>query len=91
MDGFGNPSHSPRSSGRNSSMRGRPSFYGNRMVTVSFRIPESYATRIEEQSQRASESKSDFFRRAIDLALRDQGAAGDSELLEEPGESIEGQ
>lgn len=72
-------------------MRGRPTLYGDRMVTVSFRIPASYATRIEEHSQRAKECKSDFFRRAIDLALRDEVMAKEQEEPKEQGTSDDAQ
>ena len=65
-------SYTPRSSSHKSGMRGRPTLFGDRMVTVSFRIPASYAERISEHSEKTKESKSDFFRRAIDLALRDE-------------------
>lgn len=84
----GRPSTSPfrpRSSVHGNGMRGRPTLFGDRMVTVSFRIPATYATRIEEHSQRAKECKSDFFRRAIDLALRDEAVAGEQEKPEELG------
>ena len=72
-------------------MRGRPTLYGDRMVTVSFRIPATYATRIEEHSQRAKECKSDFFRRAIDLALRDEVVAEGQEKPEEQGTNEDAQ
>lgn len=79
-------SYTPRSSSHKSGMRGRPTLFGDRMVTVSFRIPASYAERIEKHSEKAKESKSDFFRRAIDLALREEALAGDPETHEEKGE-----
>lgn len=61
--------HSSRVSNHKTGSRGRPTLFCDRMVTVSFRIPASYATRIEEYTKRVKESKSEFFRRAIELAL----------------------
>lgn len=71
----GTPISSSRTSGQTTGMRGRPTLYGNRMVTVSFRVPASYVERIKEYCKRTKEPKSDFFRRAIDTALRGDGMA----------------
>lgn len=88
--GYSGSPYSPPSSGHTGGMRGRPTLFGDRMVTVSFRIPASYAERIEKHSEKAKESKSDFFRRAIDLALRDEVTAGELETQGEQEESDEG-
>lgn len=80
----GTPISSPRISGQTTGMRGRPTLYGNRMVTVSFRVPASYVERIKEYCKKTKESKSDFFRRAIDMALH-----GDDVARHEP-DSVDG-
>lgn len=80
--GHGGSPYGQRQSGGKSGMRGRPTLFGDRMVTVSFRIPASYTSRIEEHSKKANESKSDFFRRAIDLALRYEVPEGEQRTNE---------
>ena len=82
---YSRSAYTPRSSSHKGGTRGRPTLFGDRMVTVSFRIPASYAERIEKHSEKTKESKSDFFRRAIDLALRDEVTAGELETPEEQG------
>ena len=89
--GYSGSPYSPPSSGHTGGMRGRPTLFGDRMVTVSFRIPASYAERIEKHSEKAKESKSDFFRRAIDLALRDEVVAEEQEKPEEHGTNEDAQ
>ncbi len=49
--------------------RGRPRIYDEDMETVSFRIPKSRIAAIEAVVRKRGESKSDFFRDAIDQAL----------------------
>ena len=49
--------------------RGRPRIYDEDMETVSFRIPKSRIPAIEAVARKRGESKSDFFRNAIDQAL----------------------
>ena len=48
---------------------GRPRLYDEELATVSFRIPKSRVDAIERIAKEHGESKSEFFRRAIDLAL----------------------
>lgn len=48
---------------------GRPRAYGEEMATVSFRIPRSRVVAIEEVARKRGETKSDFFRNAIDQML----------------------
>ena len=49
--------------------KGRPKLYDEDMETVSFRLPKSRIEAIEAVTARTGESKSDFFRDAIDKAL----------------------
>lgn len=49
--------------------RGRPRIYDEDMETVSFRIPKSRIAAIEAVAKKNGESKSDFFRNAVDQAL----------------------
>ena len=48
---------------------GRPRLYDEDMGTVSFRLPCSRIRAVEAAAKRQGESKSDFFRRAIDREL----------------------
>lgn len=48
---------------------GRPRLYDEELTTVSFRIPKSRLEAIERAAKENGESKSEFFRRAIDMAL----------------------
>ncbi|MCL2655492.1 MAG: ribbon-helix-helix protein, CopG family [Coriobacteriia bacterium] len=48
---------------------GRPKMYDEDLETVSFRLPQSRIAAVEAVSKRIGESKSEFFRRAIDQAL----------------------
>ena len=48
---------------------GRPRLYDEDMETVSFRLPRSRIEAIEALAKRTGESKSAFFREAIDQAL----------------------
>ena len=48
---------------------GRPCLYDEDMETVSFRLPRSRIEAIETLTRRTGESKSTFFREAIDQAL----------------------
>lgn len=48
---------------------GRPKLYDEDMETVSFRLPASRIRAIEAVVKRTGQSKSDFFRDAIDNAL----------------------
>lgn len=48
---------------------GRPKLYDEDMETVTFRLPISRIRAVESVVKRTGESKSDFFREAIDKAL----------------------
>lgn len=48
---------------------GRPRAYDEDMETVTFRLPVSRIRAVESVSNRLGETKSDFFRKAIDKAL----------------------
>lgn len=48
---------------------GRPRIYDEDMETVSFRIPKSRIAAVEAVAKRRGETKSEFFREAIDMAL----------------------
>lgn len=48
---------------------GRPRMYDEDMETVSFRLPKSRVAAIEAVAKRRGESKSEFFRQAVDQAL----------------------
>ena len=48
---------------------GRPRLYEEDLETVSFRLPRSRIVAIEAVARRRGETKSDFFREAIDKAL----------------------
>jgi len=48
---------------------GRPKLYNEDLETVSFRLPRSRIAAIEALSKKTGESKSEFFRQAIDQAL----------------------
>lgn len=50
-------------------MMGRPKLYDEDMETVSFRLPRSRIIAVEAAAKRRGETKSDFFRKAIDQAL----------------------
>lgn len=52
---------------------GRPKLYDEDMETVSFRLPKSRIEAIEAVAKRKGESKSQFFREAIDRALLAEG------------------
>jgi hypothetical protein len=56
-------------SGHGEITMGRPKLYDEDMETVSFRLPKSRIQAIEAVAKRRNESKSDFFREAIDKAL----------------------
>ena len=48
---------------------GRPKIYDEDMETVSFRLPKSRIVAIDALTKRTGESKSQFFRDAVDNAL----------------------
>ena len=48
---------------------GRPRLYDEELTTVSFRIPKSRIAAIERIAKERGESKSEFFREAVDRAL----------------------
>lgn len=48
---------------------GRPKLYDEDMETVSFRLPRSRIRAVEAAAKQRGESKSDFFRKAIDREL----------------------
>ena len=48
---------------------GRPKLYDEDMETVSFRLPRSRIAAVEAVAKARGESKSEFFRKAIDEAL----------------------
>ncbi|CBL04889.1 MAG: ribbon-helix-helix protein, CopG family [Gordonibacter pamelaeae] len=56
-------------SGHGEVAMGRPRLYDEDMGTVSFRLPCSRIRAVEAAAKRQGESKSDFFRRAIDREL----------------------
>ena len=56
-------------SGHGEVAMGRPRLYDEDMGTVSFRLPCSRSRAVEAAAKRQGESKSDFFRRAIDREL----------------------
>ncbi len=56
-------------SGHGEVTMGRPRLYDEDMGTVSFRLPCSRIRAVEAAAKRQGESKSDFFRRAIDREL----------------------
>ena len=56
-------------SGHGRVAQGRPRIYDEDMETVSFRIPKSRIAAIEAVAEKRGESKSEFFRGAIDAAL----------------------
>ena len=56
-------------SGHGEVTMGRPRLYDEDMGTVSFRLPCSRIRVVEAAAKRQGESKSDFFRRAIDREL----------------------
>lgn len=56
-------------SGHDEVVMGRPKLYDEDMGTVSFRLPCSRIRAVEAAAKRQGESKSDFFRRAIDREL----------------------
>ena len=56
-------------SGHGEVAMGRPRLYDEDMGTVSFRLPCSRFRAVEAAAKRQGESKSDFFRRAIDREL----------------------
>lgn len=56
-------------SGHGEVAMGRPRLYDGDMGTVSFRLPCSRIRAVEAAAKRQGESKSDFFRRAIDREL----------------------
>ena len=56
-------------SGHGKVVQGRPRIYDEDMETVSFRIPKSRVAAIEAVAKKRGESKSEFFREAIDMAL----------------------
>ena len=58
-------------SGHGEVAMGRPRLYDEDMGTVSFRLPCSRIRAVEAAAKRQGESKSDFFRRAIDRELLD--------------------
>ena len=53
---------------------GRPKLYDEDLETVSFRLPKSRIAAVEAVARRRGESKSDFYRRAVDRALLLAGA-----------------
>ena len=48
---------------------GRPKLYDENLETVSFRLPKSRIAAVEAVAKRRGESKSDFYRKAVDRAL----------------------
>jgi len=48
---------------------GRPKLYHEDLETISFRLPKSRITAIEAVISRKGESRSEFLREAVDLAL----------------------
>ena len=56
-------------SGHGKVSAGRPRIYDEDMETVSFRLPKSRIIAIARIAEQRGESKSDFFREAIDAAL----------------------
>ena len=56
-------------SGHGEVAMGRPRLYDEDMGTVSFRLPCSRIRAVDAAAKRQGESKSDFFRRAIDREL----------------------
>ena len=56
-------------SGHGEVAMGRPRLYDEDMGTVSFRLPCSRIRAVQAAAKRQGESKSDFFRRAIDREL----------------------
>lgn len=48
---------------------GRPRIYDEDLETVSFRLPKSRIDAVEAVTRRRGESKSEFYRRAIDREL----------------------
>ena len=56
-------------SGHGEVAMGRPRLYDEDMGTVSFRLPCSRIRAVEAAAKQQGESKSDFFRRAIDREL----------------------
>lgn len=48
---------------------GRPKLYDEDLETVSFRLPKSRIAAVEAVAKRRGESKSDFYRKAVDRAL----------------------
>ncbi len=53
---------------------GRPKLYDEDLETVSFRLPKSRIAAVEAVAKRRGESKSDFYREAVDRALLLAGA-----------------
>ncbi len=53
---------------------GRPKLYDEDMETVSFRLPRSRIAAIEAVTARRGESKSEFYRKAVDRQLLAEGA-----------------
>lgn len=53
---------------------GRPKIYDEDMETVSFRLPRSRIEAIEAVVARRGETKSDFYRKAVDRELLAAGA-----------------
>lgn len=56
-------------SGRSELTPGRPRMYDEDMQTVSFRLPKSRIEAIDALTKQTGESKSQFFRKAVDDAL----------------------
>lgn len=52
---------------------GRPRLYDEDMETVSFRLPRSRIAAIEAVTARRGESKSEFYRKAVDRQLLAEG------------------
>ena len=52
---------------------GRPCLFDEDMATVSFRVPKSRIAAVEAVAARKGESKSEFFRKALDDALLASG------------------
>ena len=52
---------------------GRPKLYDEDMETVSFRLPRSRIAAIEAVTARRGESKSEFYRKAVDRQLLAEG------------------
>ncbi len=52
---------------------GRPKLYEEDMETVSFRLPRSRIAAIEAVTARRGESKSEFYRKAVDRQLLAEG------------------